>query len=44
MLVEACACGDDHLTELNQNELATWDDKMAKLSGVHFAGYQSVDV
>ena len=44
MLVGACACGDDHLTELNQNELTTWDAKMTKLMGVCFAGYQSVEV
>jgi glutamate synthase domain-containing protein 2 len=44
MSVMARACGHDHLSKLNQNDLATWDDKMAKLSGVRFAGYQSVDV
>lgn len=44
MSVMARACGHDHLSKLNENDLATWDDKMAKLSGVRFAGYQSVDV
>jgi len=44
MSVMARACGHDHLSKLNRNDLATWDDKTAKLSGVRFAGYQSVDV
>ena len=40
----ARAYGRDHLSKLNQSDLATWDDKIAKLSGVRLAGYQSVDV
>ena len=44
MSVMARAYGRDHLSKLNQSDLATWDDKIAKLSGVRLAGYQSVDV
>ncbi len=36
--VMARACGHDHIGKLNANDLATWDDKMAKLSGVAYSG------
>jgi glutamate synthase domain-containing protein 2/CDGSH-type Zn-finger protein len=39
MSVMARACGHDHLSKLNTNDLATWDDKMAKLSGIKYSGY-----
>ena len=39
MSVMARACGHDHLSKLNVNDLATWDDKMAKLSGIKYSGY-----
>ena len=38
MSVMARACGHDHLSKLNRNDLATWDDKTAKLSGVPLRG------
>lgn len=38
MSVMARACGHDHLSKLTQNDLATWDDKMARLSGIRFSG------
>ena len=38
MQVMARACGHDHLGKFTKNDLATWDDKMAKLSGVKYAG------
>lgn len=39
MSVMARACGHDHLTKFNKNDLATWDDKMAKLTGVRYSGF-----
>ncbi|MEL6894324.1 MAG: glutamate synthase-related protein, partial [Actinomycetota bacterium] len=38
MSVMARACGHSHLSQLNVDDLATWDDRMAKLSGVRYAG------
>ncbi len=38
MSVMARACGHDHLSKFANNDLATWDDRMAKLSGVRFSG------
>src|SRR6056297_2405327 len=34
MKVMARACGHDRLDKLSRKDLATWDDRMAKLSGV----------
>lgn len=39
MSVMARACGHDHLSKFTKNDLATWDDKMAKLSGISYSGY-----
>jgi len=38
MKVMARACGHDRLDKLSREDLATWDDQMAKLSGVRFSG------
>ncbi len=38
MQVMARACGHDHLGSFTKTDLATWDDQMAKLTGVHYAG------
>ena len=38
MQVMARACGHDHLSKFNQNDLTTWDRNMADLSGVKFGG------
>ncbi len=39
MQVMARACGHDHLAQFNQNDLATWHQKMAQLSGVAYSGF-----
>ena len=39
MSVMARACGHDHLSKFAKTDLATWDDQMAKLSGVRYSGY-----
>lgn len=39
MQVMARACGHDHLSKFTKNDLATWDDKMAKLSVVKYSGF-----
>lgn len=38
MSVMARACGHDHLSKFGPGDLATWDDKMAGLSGIRFSG------
>jgi glutamate synthase domain-containing protein 2/CDGSH-type Zn-finger protein len=38
MSVMARACGHNHLSNFTQNDLATWDEKMAGLSGIRFSG------
>ena len=38
MSVMARACGHDHLSKFTNHDLATWDEKMARLSGVRFSG------
>ncbi len=38
MQVMARACGHDHLRGFSAADLATWDDRMAKLAGVRYAG------
>lgn len=40
MAVMARACGHDHLSKFNNNDLATWHREMAMLSGVKFSGFQ----
>jgi hypothetical protein len=32
---------DDHLSKFTQNDLTTWEHKMAQLSGVRFSGFSS---
>ncbi len=39
MQVMARACGHDHLGKLNKNDLATWHQQMASLSGVEYSGF-----
>ena len=39
MQVMARACGHDNLSKFNKNDLATWHEQMAKLSGVAFSGF-----
>lgn len=34
-----CACGHDDLAKFTKHDLATWDDKMAKLTGVKYSGF-----
>lgn len=38
MQVIARACGHDHLSKFNQEDLTTWDRNMADLSGVKYGG------
>jgi len=38
MKVMARACGHDHLSQFNPNDLTTWKRKMADLSGVQYGG------
>jgi nitrite reductase/ring-hydroxylating ferredoxin subunit len=38
MQVLARACGHDHLSKFNTDDLVTWKSDMARLSGVRFAG------
>jgi hypothetical protein len=38
MQVMARACGHDHLSKLNLDDLTTWKKDMAELSGVSFGG------
>ena len=42
MSVMARACGHDHLSKFTKNDLATWDDRMARLSGVRYSGFGSL--
>jgi len=39
MQVMARACGHDHLDSFTKSDLATWDDRMAKLTGVRYSGF-----
>lgn len=41
MQVMARACGHDHLNKFEKRDLATWDDQMAKLTGVRYSGFGS---
>lgn len=38
MQVMARACGHDHLSKFNSDDLTTWKDNMAKLTGVAYGG------
>ena len=38
MQVMALACGHDHLSGFNIEDLTTWKKDMAELSGVSFGG------
>jgi len=38
MKVLARACGHDHLNQLNQDDITTWNKRMAELSGIAFSG------
>ena len=40
MSVMARACGHDHLSGFAKSDLATWDDRMARLTGVAYSGFQ----
>ncbi len=42
MQVMARACGHDHLSKLNKNDLATWNREMAYLSGVKYGGFTDI--
>ena len=33
------ACGHDHLSKLEKRDLATWDDQMARLTGIRYSGF-----
>jgi glutamate synthase domain-containing protein 2/CDGSH-type Zn-finger protein len=39
MSVMARACGHDHLGKFTKTDLATWNDQMAKLTGVKYSGF-----
>jgi len=41
MSVMARACGHDHLSKFTKTDLATWDEQMAKLTGVRYSGFTS---
>jgi hypothetical protein len=42
MQVLARACGHNNLSEFNKNDLATWHEDMAKLSGIEYSGYATI--
>ena len=41
MQVMARACGHDHLGKFTKSDLATWNDQMAKLTGVNYSGFNA---
>ena len=41
MKVMARACGHDHLSNFNKHDIATWNYRMAELTGIKFAGHPS---
>lgn len=41
MKVMARACGHSHLNEFIRDDLATFDDKLSRLSGVEYSGFNS---
>ena len=42
MQVMARACGHSHLSQFNADDLATWKEEMARLSGVRYSGVSSL--
>ena len=42
MQVMARACGHDHLSKFNIDDLTTWQKNMAELSGVPFGGIAQI--
>ena len=40
MQVMARACGHDHLSKFRRNDLTTWKQDMAALSGIRFGGVE----
>ncbi len=42
MQVMARACGHDDLGKFTKDDLATWDERMAKLSGVRYSGFETL--
>ncbi len=42
MQVMARACGHSHLNQFNSDDLATWKEEMARLSGVRYSGMGSL--
>ncbi len=40
MKVMARACGHDHLTKFNKNDLASWDKSLAELAGIEWSGFR----
>lgn len=43
MKVMARACGHDSLAKFNVNDLSTFDEEMGKLTGIRYAGINSLD-
>jgi glutamate synthase domain-containing protein 2 len=43
MAVMARACGHNHLSQFNKNDLATWHRELALLSGVRYSGFTSLE-
>jgi len=41
MQVMARACGHDHLNKFCKNDIATFNNELAKISGINFSGYQA---
>ncbi len=41
MSVMARACGHDHLSKFAKSDLATWNEQMAKLTGVRYSGFST---
>lgn len=39
MKVMARACGHNHLSQFNQDDITTWNKRMADITGITFAGY-----
>lgn len=39
MQAMARACGHDHLSQFNRDDLAAWDKSLAELAGIEWSGY-----
>jgi hypothetical protein len=37
----ARACGHDHMSKFNPDDIATWHKEMADLSGINYAGLRA---